>query len=390
MLGTMLRILFCLPFVACLQQSAQHHHLPGYKVTATAAVDLQHLFSAVSPPQWGFTGGDVATSLPLANNEYLWLFGDTLYGQMRDNGTRRHFTQMPRNSIGTLKLATNPESTPIQHFIRGYDHMHPQHGGFFSPRNTSQWFWVEYGLNLGGGIYLFGNLLEKGPPGLFPFQTVDYVCIQVTSNLTTNPMNWTYTYTSMGTGDLGWAAVGSDDMYVYLLGNWNHKAILARNPISEVVNGNKWTQLQWWTKAKRWQSGKVPRTTLDVLFGFPPPEATLQYNAELGYWIVPSIFFESTQVQLFLARNITGPWKGPYTVYDIPAPWATKPVFCYAPKIHPELSTNQSSELLFTYMSNSPGINYLTTHPEIYIPQIVRLKLDKCLPEPWGSCVPVQ
>ena len=66
-----------------------------------ANANVQKIFN---PRQHGWLGADVDTSLLLNKNEnkYLWLFGDTLVGNMAKNGDRR-FETMPRNSSVILE-----------------------------------------------------------------------------------------------------------------------------------------------------------------------------------------------------------------------------------------------------------------------------------------------
>ncbi len=78
-----------------------------------------------------------------------------------------------------------------------------------------------------------------------------------------------------------------------------------------------------------------------------------------------------------VADQLTGPWSEWYPIYDVPAPYNnTKKVFCYALKRHAEFE-RASNELVLTYMSNTYDVNDLKTMLDVYVPQIVRVKISK-------------
>eukprot|EP00936_MAST-01D_sp_MAST-1D-sp1_P002204 g2204.t1 len=124
-----------------------------FHFNATPATDLQPLFRPSSP----WLGADCATSVPLpldshagsGDDAYLWIFQDTFVGDMNADGTRRPRC-MPHNSLGIARRGADGAWT-LQHKVRGEcSGDAPQTNGFFSPGNSSRWWWTETGLAVNG------------------------------------------------------------------------------------------------------------------------------------------------------------------------------------------------------------------------------------------------
>ena len=91
---------------------------------------------------------------------YLWLHGDTLIGTM--NGGSRVVTGMPRNSVALLNVsaATGEPTSSYRHFIKS-DPKQPQHFGFFSPPDVSQWYWPTCGVSVGDDFFVVTMRMEN-------------------------------------------------------------------------------------------------------------------------------------------------------------------------------------------------------------------------------------
>ena len=72
-----------------------------------------------------------------------------------------------------------------------------------------------------------------------------------------------------------------------------------------------------------------------------------------------------------LAPNPWGPYGPSQDVFPIPPDMREAGAFCYAAKVHTELSRSDG-EFVFTYNCNTPGIPPLLDLPQIYIPHPVR------------------
>ena len=346
--------------------------LPAF--TAAPALDLQPPFDIQAP----YLGGDVDTSVVLDAQRTLWLHGDTLVGTY--SGGTRSVTSMPRNSV-----ALRAPNGSLTHFIRASDPRNPAHVGFFSPPLPSQWYWPTCGVVVAGQLSVLAMRVEPGPPGLFPFQLAgtDVLSLGSVGVLAQDPLHWPppaitqlpFTSPNFTLGN----AVGVGGGYVYLLagcGDAARTACMARITEGGFVAGAFEAQLQGYTPSGAWLplATLSPATDLAPLFDFVPSEATLTYHAGLGLWVVLRVnTFLGAAIEGLFAPTPSGPWAAT-PLYTIPPELLSGGTFCYAGKVHPELGREGVSELLLTYVCNTPSIPQLLNRSNVYIPQLVRVR----------------
>lgn len=183
----------------------------NFNFSSTPALDLQPLFDIMSP----WLGADIATSICFNNqSSCIWLHGDTLVGDM-EGGVRRP-KSMPRNSVALLNTSAGKPTSDNQHFIRSHDG-NPQHWGFFSPENATQWYWPIAGVQLDGDLYVIADRMGPGSGGLFNFVTAGVDVLHVPQPSLVDPLAWPNpTITTIpgmnNTFNLGHAAVTSNGL----------------------------------------------------------------------------------------------------------------------------------------------------------------------------------
>lgn len=148
--------------IGAADASLDNYRLRGY---ADAVLDplfsLERLYpdpTPVAAPRW--LGSDVGATLPLppsmvpgkagaaGETTLLWLWGDTLIGQLLEDGHYRNWTTMPRNSVSLLTLSAGvgadatapPLPTPSFH----WGHYAGMDGPLFYPPKISpskEFFW---------------------------------------------------------------------------------------------------------------------------------------------------------------------------------------------------------------------------------------------------------
>jgi len=192
-----------------------------------------------------------------------------------------------------------------------------------------------------------------------------------------NPQNWNYrqthlpnTYNGLNFG----VAATQYQGYVYLIGNFeNSKTVLARAAIEDIQNDN-YDNLMYWSDFLGFYTWWVYQSTdvLANLFSPAQSEATIQFHPLLNQWYMLVLEPFKTSVGIIFADDITGPWGNLQEIYNIPAPWNSPSIFCYAVKSHPEFA--QPNEILFTFMSNGKWED-LTNETYIYIPQMIRVTI---------------
>ena len=327
--------------------AAQAWGAPPTPSAVAPATDLQPPFN-LSPP---YLGADIATSIPLSNGSALWLHGDTLVGSLSPDGLSRRFESMPRNSVA-LRFTNGT----LRHAIRPASASNPAHVGFFTPPEPTQWYWPTCGAVLSAQLLVFAMRMADGPPGLFPFVLLgtDVLALGPTAALGNEPLHWPapaisqlpYLHENLTLGN----AVGQDAGTLYLLGGCGsgaRAAFVARIPVEDAAAG-RWTALQQWSSSGQWEGMGSPTSPPQQLFDFVPSEATLTYHAALGVWVVLTVnTFLSSSITMHTAAAVQGPYTAT-SIYTIPAEMLAGGAFCYAGKVHPELTPPGRREIVFS------------------------------------------
>ena len=116
------------PFVSHCGREAN----PSFAVSN--AEDCNRLFTRED----GWTGADIATSLPLSDGRVLWLFGDTWFGKVRHG---RHTDSTMVHSTVAIQLGLDPASARLEFFYR-------EKGGkpdaFIQPADGTGELWLSH------------------------------------------------------------------------------------------------------------------------------------------------------------------------------------------------------------------------------------------------------
>ena len=356
-------------------------------IACAPAMDLQPLFLAQSTGSDAFMGADVCTSIPLSDEPHgphLYLFGDTLVGRNKFNGSRS-FHAMPRNSVGVAY--SRPDGTPLSTLSHEWriNQSNAQHVGFFSPPlNDTQWYWPQVGVRTLNRSYVVAWRMEPANDPLFAFGTagIDVITlpddplgvtfaspVEWPSQLPTTPFP-SYINNNFTIGNA--MANNEADGFVYLLGgagNPGH-AIMSRIPAASFAS-HTWADLRFYVTGGQW-APYAPTLAFAPLFDFVPSETTLTYIPSLSAWmIVVANTFISPNIYIHTAPNPWGPWSGGQDIYTIPPEMRVGGSFCYAAKVHAELA-RAPNEFVFTYNCNVAGLPPIMDLPQLYIPQVIR------------------
>ena len=354
----------------------------SFSFSATPALDLQPYF--LDQPAGPYIGGDIGTSLavptPTSPQRVLWLFGDTLTGSTRANGSRI-IDAMPRNSVGLINVsAAGKVMGPMAHFVRSDPHQ-PQHAGFFTPPANfpDQWYWPTVACYVQDTIFVFALRMGPHPDPLFPFETIAVDVLALGNTNDNNALNWNVERSASiphvnNSFVLSSAASAPDEGYVYLLGTGAAgAAILSRLTAADLVQLNL-NNMEFLVASQAWVPFS-PALAPAALFANGPSEATLQFHPYLQQWLVVIVnTFQSSSVALRLAPSVTGPWTIATPVYPIPSAFL-QGAFCYAGKAHPELVAT-AAEIILTYMCNTPSLAGLVDRPDLYVPRVVRVTIS--------------
>jgi len=114
------------------------------------AVEIAEDYNRLFYREDGWTGSDIAFSLPLLDGRILWLFGDTWIGKIRQG--RHTDSNMVSNTIG-IQQGLDPATAHLE-FFHSYKDAKP--AAFIRPADGIGVFWLSHGgIHTDSGLYIF-------------------------------------------------------------------------------------------------------------------------------------------------------------------------------------------------------------------------------------------
>ncbi|WP_178947575.1 DUF4185 domain-containing protein [Francisella sp. Scap27] len=327
--------------------------------------------------QW--LGGDNDNSIKIADNKYIWTFGDTLLGKYIQNKDYKYFIH---DSIGIMDTSDSNDIKMSFNFKKD-EFGNPTE--FFKPEGTTkdEYFWIlsgaksDYKLMLG-----LATIINTDTS----FEILDTV-YAVIDNPNDAPNDWNYKLYNIDKlldfseefSELKWnvSIVNGADDYVYIFGIDSKNSLLSNLYVARIstesIRNADFKKIEFLTKGKNsWQnySDKTPllKSNLKSIEGLPATnEASFYYNENHNKWYTVYISPFSYDVKLLSSDSLLGEWQDNGVIYKVPAPWSTikqkgKNLFMsYAPKIHPDIKELNESDntnnlsFVFEYVNNVNG-----------------------------------
>lgn len=331
-------------------------------------------------PDW--VGADGGYSIALSDAVTLWLFGDSIIGDVSD-GKRVNTKRFARNSIA-IQQGKDP-STAIIDFYWGPPDQTGDPTPFIEPDDGRGWFWFADGVLTPEGLYLFLMHMDtdtSAGESIFGFKHVGSTLAHV-ANPHDHPTAWRITqyqipwarfepHHSLMFG----AALLQDGGYIYIYGfdeepsDFGHQShmVLARTSKNNLADFNQWefySNGQWQSD---WQQTTRLFPDIGVEYSVSYQESLQQYV--VVYWDTACCF--SGKMLFRHASTSYGPWSEPLTIFVCPEKDWRPNTFCYGAKAHPELST-APNELVVTYVANS-DFAQLFADARLYWPRFLRIK----------------
>jgi hypothetical protein len=367
-----------------------------------AAPELQRLvdpYPAVVGPSW--LGADVATSVRLTDDHYVWLFGDTLLGSVQtacaDGATYcdrvAHADGFIANSIGVMTRDLDGSFFPLVKYWRTEQGVPAP---VLAAEDEKEFLWPLAGLVVATKL-LVTTTRQTREAGLASHGNV----LVVVENPEDPPYDWRYTrheipnvVPSAGNSDddssLSWAtALVQHGDHVYLFGSrggaTDGTTILARFPVADVLAPRFRLRPGYLQRgddgAPIWTERFDAARLVDVA-GLPgTSETTIQREPSAGPWSSYQIAPLDFGIRRFGATDFVGPWRDEGVVYSIPPPWsAPRPAgetgfAAYAAKAHPELAEPEGSVVSYNvnvaFGTLEEAIDALETMHGFYVPQMV-------------------
>jgi uncharacterized protein DUF4185 len=333
-------------------------------------------------PEWdarfagkrGWIGGDGVYSAVLGPRRLLWLFGDTLLGEVKKGGRAG---EMVNNSIA-IQEGRSADS-PLR-FIAG-----KAKGGkpvaFLAPEDGKGRFWPQSALRVGSRLHFFLAQTEKTTePGAFGFRHVGQ-WLGVVDNPDEKPESWRVRQLRIPFAEFkpgrarSWgSAVLADggQMYVYGYREQGQEIgkrylTVARVPAAKVDTFKAWRfrTVEGWSEDA---AAAVP-----LAGGLATEFSVSRLPRGRGYVAVYTENGLGDRIVGRFAERPWGPWSAPVLLYRCPEMGRDKGVFCYAAKAHPWASAGDS--LLVSYCVNAWKFARLFQDDAVYRPRFVRVEL---------------
>lgn len=370
-------LLFTLLLIPFSSKAGKTSELSIKIVSADPAPEFEKLFS---PQKRGWLGADGATSVLIDDKKAVWLFGDTIVGNVSSKNERKG--TMARNTIAIHDFSKGlPGST---HFYWGFSDNIT--GSFFlgGDYDLDYWYWPTAGIKIEDELYVFSyKVFSSGTIPGFSFGFGDMTMIKI-DNPNDPPPKWKMKTAEMGIGNdhLGFcSAVYSEPPYLYMYGfndgpvkgAMGRKMVLARVKLDDLKKAEKPFDFQYYVDGENGLEWGGEPDKLHPLFEPGTTENSIHYDSLLGRYIMFTQVPFQPEVYIVTSPSLTGPWSEPLQVYHIPD-IESDLLHAYAVKAHPELST-KPGELIFTYVVNTTDFWSMFNNLDIYYPRFVRVQL---------------
>ncbi|MBN2090148.1 DUF4185 domain-containing protein [candidate division KSB1 bacterium] len=330
--------------------------------------------------QQGWLGGDLVFSLPINENQILWLFGDSFIVSNQAEPLRQNSRII--NSSIALQNKKLSEPAALDFFWKE-DEKAPK--AFFINENHSGFLWPLSAVLMNRKIYVFTvRILMENPELPFSFRVTGNE-IGVIENYESAPEKWEINYHPL-TWDEKTGTFGSylliNQHYLYIYGfrkeepGWDAdlKQIVARIAIEDsatMMDMKHWEFLDGTTSS--WHQN---RDKLVPMFNQANTELSVSFLKGIKKFVLVGYSQKrENYISLRFSETPFGPFSEPTIIYHCPEGQWSPDYFCYAAKAHPELATTEN-ELIISYVTNSKDFHACLKDLRIYFPKFLRVRIN--------------
>jgi len=328
----------------------------------------------------GWIGGDLAFSMPLTNDQNLWLFGDSFIQRVPAQKNRVG-AAIISNSLALQSGAFGEQNFQLKFF---WPMKQTSPTALFSDKSVPGTVWPFSSVLLGSTLFVLAvRIVQTNINDAFGFRLAGNLIYEI-DNPFELPEQWRLKLHELPwRQDLG--TFGSnvliDHGFVYIYGFQKTtpaitdppNLVIARMDLQRKYNFVDITRWQYRDGInQRWTSN---RHEISPLFDNSNTEFSVTYLREFEkYILVANTGKDGKHITVRFADTPYGPFSDPTIIYNCPEVDWSPLYFCYAVKAHPELS-RASDDLVVTYATNSKTLQTCIDDLRIYFPRFLRLKL---------------
>ncbi len=323
----------------------------------------------------GWIGGDGVYSVALDKQRVVWLFGDTLLGEVKRG--RRDGAAMVNN---TVAVQDSRGADGTIHFTSGKN-KEGKPAALFLPADGKGWFWPQAALAIDKRLFVFLPQIDKTKEGgVFGFRQIGQ-WLAIVDNPTDEPKAWRVKQKKLPFASFekertqSWGSallrVGSQ-VYIYGFEERGKKLgsrslIVARAPEAKLDDFEAWRFLT----ADGWSD--KPGDAIALASGLATEYSVTPMPSRSGFALVYTENGLGDRIVARFADEPTGPWSAPQLLYQCPEMAKDKGIFCYAAKAHPWAAGKD--EILISYCANTWDFGRLFRDANVYRPKFVRATL---------------
>jgi hypothetical protein len=340
-------------------------------------VDIDSNYNKLFTRNYGWSGGDIAHTVPLSDSMTLWLFGDSWIGPVINN--QHLYADMISNSVA-IQYGKVADKNNIKFY---YGRKDKKPVPLFAPLDGRGAYWLSFGgIKTKNSLYLIVSQIIKkeNDNSIWGFESIGNFILTI-DNPFDEPTKW-----RVGTERIPFFINTEDieidfgipqfikDSYIYIYGvEFNKKKndrymLLARVPEEQLLNFDTW---KFYTKGN-WANDFKKADKLCNHFG---AEYSVCYHPYLNKYI--TIYSElglSEKIMMRTSLKPEGPWSKQEEIYKTPEMSWDKTYFCYAGRGHIELSG--LNDLLVSYVCNSTNVGKMANDARIYRPKFIRVTFE--------------
>lgn len=334
-------------FLSCDNDDPNGPSDQAKEISIEAADDFNGYFTRYGS---GWTGGDVAYSVPLPDGRIVWLFGDTFLGTVNEDRSRD-----PQGFINnSFMVQDRTEFTTLSGTGRS---------ALLVPSDPNHKYWPQHGFVKNNKLYvLLYTWKLNGTGGAFGFDFVRMdmaifslpgISLEEIKTIADNKVIWG-------------ASIMEDGDYIYVYGSEDtpvpNQVNLARIKITDVEGPWEYYSSFGWV-----YDNAINKMILE---GNSNQFSVFKHN-DIYYLFNQEDVAFSNKIYRYKASHPEGPFTGKILVYE--TPYYGQDTWTYNAKAHPEF-LEEDDALLISYDVNCLNFNKLFENADLYRPYFIRVK----------------